>query len=83
MPGQGEPWEDLEFRELFGMFPLTGGPPSGDGLASLVRRLDRTPTAIKQQWVDGKTYCEGRSADVSAGPVQSYVDTHGLCIGAR
>ena len=79
MPGPNQHWEDLEFRELFSMFPLAGGPPSGDGLATLTRRLDRTAGAIRQQWVDAKTYCEGRSSDVSAGPVQAYVDLHGLC----
>ena len=79
MPGHGEPWEDLEFRELFATFPLTGAPPSDEGLAVLARRLDRTAGAIKQQWVDARTYCEGRDSDVSAGPVQSYVDLHGLC----
>ena len=55
MPGQAEPWEDGEFDLLFRTFPLTGAPPSGDGLTMLAARLDRTAGAVKQQWVDAKS----------------------------
>ena len=47
-----EPWDELQYRELFEAFPLSGGRPSGEALLRLARRLDRSSDAIAWQWDD-------------------------------
>ena len=81
MPGAGEPWEDLEYRELLGRFPLTGHAPSGPDATVLARRLDRTVGALVAQWDDARTYCLGRDSTVASDQLKSYLDQNNLCRG--
>jgi hypothetical protein len=74
-----EPWEDLEYRELFARFPLDGTAPSGDGAASLGQRLGRSKSAIVAQWDDARTYCRGSTSSVASDGLKSYLDSSGLC----
>lgn len=78
MPGQGEPWDELEYRELFSHFPIGGRRPAGDALRTLARRLDRSTSAVVAQWEDGASYCAGRSTVASEG-LQAYLDRNGDC----
>jgi hypothetical protein len=78
MPGRGEPWDELEYRELFDRFPVRGDRPAGDALRALSRRLDRSEAAVIAQWDDAATYCRG-SATVASDGLQSYLDRIGLC----
>ena len=83
MPGQGEPWEELEYRELLDRFPLTGRSPSGPDAVALARRIERTVGALEAQWSDARTYCLGRDSTVASEQLQSYLDRNGLCRGVE
>ena len=80
MPGVGEPWDELEYRELFEAYPLGGSDPSGDGLRRIARRLDRSVAAIRAQWDDARGHCRGNQSAASDG-LQSYLDRTGACRG--
>jgi hypothetical protein len=74
----GEFWDELEYRELFDAFPLSGPSPSGEGLDRLVRRLNHSRGGIVAQWDDARTYCSGRATAASDG-LQAYLDRLGEC----
>ncbi len=46
MGGPNEPWDELEYRELFHRFPLSGDAPSDDLAGAFARRLGRSVGAI-------------------------------------
>jgi hypothetical protein len=79
MPGAGEQWEELEYRELFASFPLDATSPTGDVARALAQRLDRTVSAIVAQWEDGRSYCLGRDSSLASDQLKSYLDRSGLC----
>jgi hypothetical protein len=74
-----EPWDDLQYRELFRAFPLTGGRPKGEPAAQLARRLGRTVEALVAQWEDGLAYCQERSAYATSDALASYLALERLC----
>ncbi len=74
-----EPWDDLEYRELFRAFPLTGRAPSGDAAAALARRLGRSTGAIVAQWDDGLAYCRKMESYATSEALASYLASEGLC----
>jgi hypothetical protein len=62
-----EPWDELEYRELFSAFPIQGTAPSGEGLAQIERRLNHSRGGIVAQWKDAKDYARvGRRRLVTA-----------------
>jgi hypothetical protein len=79
MPSAGEPWEELEYRELLERFPLSGHTPSGPDALALARRLGRAVGAIEAQWDDARSYCLGRESTVASDQLKSYLDRNGLC----
>jgi hypothetical protein len=74
-----EPWDELEYRELFRAFPLTGSAPSGDAAAALARRLGRSIGAIVAQWDDGLSYCRQRESYATSEALANYLAREGLC----
>jgi hypothetical protein len=74
-----DPWEELEYRELFERFPLSGRAPSGAAATDLARRLGRTVGAIEAQWNDASSYCRGLDSTVASEQLKSYLDRNGLC----
>ena len=83
MPGAGESWEELEYRELLERFPLSGRTPSGPDAVALARRLGRTAGAIEAQWNDARSYCLGQESSAASEQLKSYLDRDGLCGGLR
>jgi hypothetical protein len=73
-----EIWGELEYRELFEAFPLSGDSPRGDGLQRLTRRLNHSAGGIVSQWDDARSFCRG-SATAASDALQSYLDRLGLC----
>jgi hypothetical protein len=82
VPGQGGPWDENEYRELFRAFPLTGSRPRGPELTALAKRFDRSENAIDAQWQDAVGYCRGARSAASEG-LQAYLDRTGGCSGMR
>ena len=74
-----EPWDELEYRELFSRFPLTGPAPTGDAGTHLARRLGRSPGALIAQWDDARGYCRGSESTSASDGLKTYLDTNGLC----
>jgi hypothetical protein len=79
MPGEHEPWEELEYRELFEANPPTGRPPSAEDAERIARRLQRTVGAIRAQWDDARSYCAGSDSSVASDQLKSWLDRNGLC----
>ena len=79
MPGENEPWDELEYRELFGRFPPTGRAPSVSEATPIAARLDRTVGAIRAQWDDARSYCAGSDSSVASDQLKSWLDRNRLC----
>jgi hypothetical protein len=79
----GDAWEELEYRELLGQFPLSGRAPSGPEASTLARRLDRSVGALEAQWNDARTYCLGHDSTVASDQLKSYLDRNNLCRGVE
>ena len=79
MPGEGEPWEELEYRELFEVFPLDGRAPHGEGARIVAKRIGRTVGAVEAQWNDARTYCQGLDSSIASEQLRSYLDRNCLC----
>jgi hypothetical protein len=79
MPGEREPWEELEYRELFERFPIGDRAPSGPEAKVLAHRLGRTVGAIQAQWEDGRSYCSGSSNSVASDQLKSWLDRNRMC----
>ena len=74
-----EPWDELEYRELFEAFPLSGREPAGEALDRLTRRLNHSSGGIRAQWQDARSYCNGANRTAASEGLQSYLDRMGLC----
>jgi len=74
-----DPWEELEYRELFEQFPLAGRAPSGPGAIEVAHRLGRTPATIEAQWNDARSYCLGHESSIASDHLKSYLDRNRLC----
>ena len=79
MPGEYEPWEELEYRELFERFPPSGVRPTAADAELIARRLGRTVGAIEAQWEDAHTYCSGSESSVASDQLKSWLDRGGWC----
>jgi len=77
----GEPWDELEYRELFEAFPVSGQRPFGEGLNHLTRRLNHSKGGIVAQWEDARGYCGGSNATAASDGLKAYLDRLGLCRG--